>query len=98
MKKYFLLMLFAFSGIEQAQTTANRFFYELSFKTKVESPTLDKVMTILDIVDKKSIYQDFTVPAQDSIIKSAVDEMEKTKTFKDLSKSIVMPKFSYKIS
>lgn len=98
MKKYFILTLLAFSFIAQAQVTANRFFYELTFKPKTESADLDKVMTVLDIVKDKSIYQDFTIPAQDSIIKNTMEEMEKTKTFKDLSKTIVMPKFSYKIS
>ncbi len=87
-----LLMVFA-----SAQESANRFFYELSFKPKKDSAKVDKVMTVLDIAKDKSVYQDFTVPAQDSIIKIAVEEMEKTKTFKDMSKTIKMPKFSYKV-
>jgi len=37
------------------------------------------------------------MPSQDSIIKVQMDEMEKTKSFKDLSKLIKWPKFSYKI-
>lgn len=97
MKKYisfFLLILFV---VANAQQTANRFFYELTFKPKKDSARLDKVMTILDITDKKSIYQDFTVAAQDSIIKAEVEAMEKTHAWKDLSKSIKMPKFSYKV-
>lgn len=80
-----------------AQETANRFFYELSFKPKKDSAKIDKVMATLDIVKDKSIYQDFTITAQDSIIKIAVEEMQKTKAWKDLSKSIKMPKFSFKI-
>jgi GLPGLI family protein len=51
----------------------------------------------LDITPKKSIYQDYTIPSQDSIIKLAVEEMEKSKTWKDISKLIRMPKFAYKI-
>ncbi len=80
-----------------AQTTANRFFYELTFKPKQDSAKLEKVMTVLDISKDKSIYQDYTLPAQDSLIKVAVDEMEKTKTWKDISKSLVLPKFTYKV-
>jgi GLPGLI family protein len=80
-----------------AQETANRFFYELSFKPKKDSARIDKVMATLDIVKDKSIYQDFTITAQDSIIKIAVEEMQKSKTWKDLSKTIKMPKFAFKI-
>lgn len=91
-----ILLLFMFFSLN-AQTTANRFFYELTFKPKKDSTKLDKVMTILDVTKEKSVYQDFTVPAQDSIIVAAVKEMERTKVWKDLMKSIHMPKFSYKI-
>ncbi|WP_232815917.1 GLPGLI family protein [Chryseobacterium capnotolerans] len=55
------------------------------------------MITILDITPKKSIYQDYTIPSQDSIIRVAVEEMEKAKTWKDISKLIRMPKFAYKI-
>ncbi|KMQ71382.1 GLPGLI family protein [Chryseobacterium koreense] len=98
MKKFFLLLLLTiFMGVN-AQETANRFFYQLTFKPKKDSARMDKVMTSLDITTKKSIYQDFTIPAQDSIIKAEVDAMEKAGTFKDLMKSIRMPKFSYKVA
>ncbi len=93
----FLVALFAFAGAQESKETANRFFYELTFKPKKDSARLDKVITILDVTGKKSIYQDYTMPAQDSIIKIQVEEMEKTKTFKDMSKMIKWPKFSYKI-
>ena len=98
LKKLFIIPILLFGFIASAQQTANRFFYELSFKPKKDSAKIDKVMTTLDIVKDKSIYQDFTFPAQDSIIKVAVEEMEKTKTWKDISKMIKMPKFSYKIT
>lgn len=93
----FLMAFFLFVNAQESKETANRFFYELTFKPKKDSAKLDKVMTILDITDKKSIYQDYTMPAQDSIIKVQIEEMEKTKSFKDLSKLIKWPKFSYKI-
>ncbi|PKF75188.1 GLPGLI family protein [Chryseobacterium sp. PMSZPI] len=100
MKKLFSLFfiaLFTFAMAQESKETANRFFYELTFKPKKDSAKLDKLITILDITPKKSIYQDYTIPSQDSIIKIAVEEMEKTKTWKDVSKLIRMPKFSYKI-
>ena len=97
MKKIFSVLLIGFFALSFSQETANRFFYQLTFKPKKDSTKIDKVMTILDITPKKSIYQDYTVPAQDSIIKVAVEEMEKTKSWKDITKIIRMPKFSYKI-
>lgn len=96
----FFISLFAFTWAQdtkESKETANRFFYELTFKPKKDSAKLDKVITILDITSKKSIYQDYTMPAQDSIIKIQIEEMEKTKAFKDMSKMIRWPKFSYKI-
>ncbi|BAP29627.1 uncharacterized protein CHSO_0590 [Chryseobacterium sp. StRB126] len=93
----FLIALFAFANAQETKETANRFFYELTFKPKKDSAKLDKLITILDITPKKSIYQDYTLPAQDSIIKLAVEEMEKAKVWKDISKLIRMPKFAYKI-
>lgn len=96
-KKITAVGLLSLGLMLSAQETANRFFYELSFKPKKDSVKIDKVMTVLDIAKDKSVYQDFTIPAQDSIIKIAVEEMEKTQTFKDMSKTIKMPKFSYKV-
>lgn len=97
MKKTFTLFAFAvFIGLS-AQETANRFFYELTFKPKKDSARLDKVMTVLDVVKDKSIYRDYTVIAQDSIIKIQVEAMQKAGVFKDISKSVTMPKFSEKI-
>lgn len=97
MKK--ILTLFAVSVFFalNAQETANRFFYELTFKPKKDSAKLDKVMTILDVVKNKSIYRDYTLLAQDSILKIQVEAMQKAGTFKDISKSVTMPKFSEKI-
>lgn len=95
----FFIALFAFVSAQDkdSKETANRFFYELTFKPKKDSAKLENVITILDITGKKSIYQDYTVPAQDSLIKLAVTEMEKTKSWKDVTKLIKMPKFTYKI-
>lgn len=92
-------MLFAFTAFFalNAQETANRFFYELTFKPKKDSAKVEKVMTILDVVKDKSIYRDYTIVAQDSILKIQIEAMQKSGLFKDISKSVTMPKFSEKI-
>ena len=92
-------MLFAFTAFFalNAQETANRFFYELTFKPKKDSAKVEKVMTILDAVKDKSIYRDYTIVAQDSILKIQIEAMQKSGVFKDISKSVTMPKFSEKI-
>lgn len=80
-----------------AQQSANRFFYELTFKPKKAEEKREKIMTALDITTEKSIYEDFTIRAQDSIIQQEVEQMTKTGVFKDLMKTITMPKFTYKV-
>ncbi|KIA90116.1 GLPGLI family protein [Kaistella jeonii] len=97
MKKIFTLFLFTAFFALNAQETANRFFYELTFKPKKDSVKVDKVMMILDITKDKSLYRDYTLVAQDSTLKIQVEQMQKAGVFKDLSKSITMPKFSEKI-
>lgn len=97
MKKVFsLILLTAFFALN-AQETANRFFYELNFKPKKDSTKLDKVMTVLDITKDKSIYQDYTMIAQDSIVKIQVEAMQKSGVFKDFTKSVTMPKMGGKV-
>lgn len=98
MKKYFILTLLAFSFAAQAQVTANRFFYELTYKPKKGSETTEKVMSVLDITPEKSYFQDYTFIAQDSIVKVKMEEMQKTQAYKDIRNDIKMPKFSYKIT
>jgi GLPGLI family protein len=98
MKKYFILTLLAFSFIAQAQVTANRFFYELTYKPKKDSAKLEKVMSVLDITPEKSLFRDYTMIAQDSIMKVKVEEMQKAGMYKDFTKDIKKPKFSYKIT
>ncbi|WP_267403714.1 MULTISPECIES: GLPGLI family protein [unclassified Chryseobacterium] len=100
MKKLFSVFLLAIVIFANAQEkeTANRFFYELTFKPKKDSAKLDKVITILDITDKnRSIYQDYTIIAQDSIMKIEFEAMKKSGMMKDLSKSIKSPKISARI-
>jgi len=56
------------------------------------------VVAILDVADKKSIYRDYLTVSQDSVLKIEVEKMQKAGVFKDLSKTLQMPKFAYKIS
>lgn len=95
----FFIALFAFASAQDndSKETANRFFYELTFKPKKDSAKVEKVMAALDIVKDRSVYRDYTAVGQDSIIKVQVEAMQKSGVFKDLSKSFKMPKFSEKI-
>lgn len=96
----FFIALFAFASAQdskESKETANRFFYELTFKPKKDSAKLDNVVMTLDIVKGRSVYRDFTAVGQDSILKVQIESMQKAGVFKDLSKSFKMPKFSEKI-
>ena len=97
MKKHLSILLFLLAFIVNAQVTANRFFYELTFKPKQDSAKVEKVMAILDITKDKSLYRDYTLVAQDSIMKIAVEEMQKSGVFKDISKTMTIPKFGFKV-
>ncbi|MFY1048104.1 GLPGLI family protein [Chryseobacterium sp. GP-SGM7] len=100
MKNIFSIVFIAVFAIANAQEkeSSNRFFYELTFKPKKDSAKLDKVITVLDITDKnRSVYQDYTVISQDSIMKVEMEAMQKAGAFKDLSKSLKTPKFSARI-
>ncbi len=78
--------------------SANRFFYELTYKPKKGIDSLQKAVMILDVTDKKSLYRDYLTVSQDSVLKIEVEKMQKAGVFKDLSKSFQMPKFAYKIT
>jgi len=93
----FFIAVFAFACAQDSKETANRFFYELTFKPKKDSTKIEKVMTVLDITKQKSVYRDYTIISQDSIMKVQVEAMQKSGVFKDMSKLIRMPKFSEKI-
>ena len=63
-----LLFLVAFAS---AQTSANRFFYELTYKPKQKVDSLQKAVAILDISDKKSIYKDGFTKLLESVVASS---------------------------
>ena len=89
-----LLFLVAFAS---AQTSANRFFYELTYKPKKDSTKIEKEGMILDITSKKSIYRDYMDVSQDSIMKVAIEKMQKSGVFQDPSKMRKEPKFSHRV-
>lgn len=101
MRKYVSVFLVLLSLVVSAQENsgiaANRFFYELTFKPKKQNPVTEKVMMILDVVENKSFFRDFTFIASDSLAKKEIEAMQKAGVYKDISKSIKMPKFSYKV-
>jgi GLPGLI family protein len=97
MKKFFALFLLTAFMAVNAQETANRFFYELSYKPRKDSAKVEKVMMILDVTKDKSIYRDYTMVAQDSILKIQFEQMMKSGVYKDFSKMVTMPKFSEKV-
>lgn len=99
MKKLFSIVFIAAFAITNAQETANRFFYELTYAPNKDSlEKKNKEMTILDITKDKSIYRDYLAVSQDSILKVEVEAMQKAGTFKDLSKTIKQPKFAHVIT
>lgn len=85
MKKYFILTLLAFSFIAQAQVTANRFFYELTFKPHKDSLKTEKELMILDIDKVKSVYQSYEKVVQDSIFQIMMAEVMKTGSAPNIS-------------
>ncbi|WP_428224802.1 GLPGLI family protein [Flavobacterium sp.] len=99
-KLYFVLLCVftTFMMRSQNNQTAQRFFYEHTFKTTKSATEGEKIITILDVSKDKSIYRDYTVIAQDSILEIEVEKMKKTGVFVQMEKLIKMPKFSYKIA
>lgn len=97
MRKLGILLILISLGIN-AQETANRFFYELSYKPQKDSAKIEKTITVLDISKDKSIYRDYLAVSQDSILKESVEKMKKSGVFQDFSKIVKMPKFGFKVS
>lgn len=97
MKNTTTLILIFLATMLQAQTSANRFYYELNYKPKKNSENIEKTMTVLDISEKKSLYQDYSLMAKDSLMKVQIEEMQKTGQFKNMNNLMTMPKFAYKV-
>lgn len=67
MKKNLQIVFIFFFAVINAQNTANRFFYELTYKPNKDSVKLEKEMMTLDIDQNKSVYQSYELIALDSL-------------------------------
>lgn len=92
-----LYLLFCFFSNIYAQNNATRFFYELTYKPKKDSSKTQKAIEILDIAEKVSIYRDYNLVAQDSILMQAAEKMYKSGVFYNIGRSIKWPSFTFKI-
>ncbi|NAW51583.1 GLPGLI family protein [Elizabethkingia argentiflava] len=98
MKKIAFLFIFTWGIIVTAQVAAHRFVYEMTYKPKKGSDSLDRELMVLDISPNKSIYQDYTKVEQDSIYQERFEKMRKSGIFDpDFSKNMKSPKISYVI-
>src|SRR5574343_1293395 len=85
-------VLFCFLANAQSKIST-RVFYQLNYKPMKDSLKIDSTLTILDITDKVSLYRDFDLVSQDSLLTNMAEKMHKTGVFFDASKSIKWPKF-----
>ncbi|WP_449388982.1 hypothetical protein [Chryseobacterium lineare] len=79
MKKVFQIILTTTIILLNAQNTANRFFYELTYKPNKDSSKLEKEMMVLDIDQNKSLYQSYTKIQMDSIASIIIKEASNTR-------------------
>lgn len=98
MKKFFQFFCIALIGIANAQNSANRFFYELTYKPHKDSVKFEKEMMILDIEDYRSVYQSYDLVMVDSISNKMILNTQKTGVMIDFDKMPVSKiKFSHRI-
>ena len=91
---FFILFCFLTNAQSQLST---RIFYQLNYKPMKDSSKIDSTLTILDITDKFSLYRDFDLVSQDSLLTSMAEKMHKSGVFFDAGKSIKWPKFTFKV-
>ena len=97
-QNYFFLITFLSFIFFQGQNTANRFFYELTYKSYIkDSIVTKKTLTILDITNQKSIYRDYLSVSQDSLITELSEKYKKSGNNVDMQKLIKTPNFTHKI-
>lgn len=78
MKKVFQIILTTTIVLLNAQNSANRFFYELTYKPNKDSAKLEKEMMVLDIDQSKSLYQSYENIQIDSIANVVIKEASNT--------------------
>ncbi|NIF05668.1 GLPGLI family protein [Chryseobacterium sp. Tr-659] len=67
MKKILKIIFITVVSVLNAQNSAHRFFYELSYKPNKDSMRYEKEMMILDIDKKQSVYQSYELIVLDSL-------------------------------
>ncbi|THV59959.1 GLPGLI family protein [Chryseobacterium candidae] len=96
--KIIIIILVNFSSVIFSQITANRFFYELTYKPSKDSSKIKKELMVLDITPEKSIYRDYSIISQDSIIKVIKEKAIRSgQTIDPQKMNFKMPDFTYKI-
>ncbi|WP_294333958.1 GLPGLI family protein [uncultured Chryseobacterium sp.] len=78
MKKVFQIILTTTMVLLNAQNSANRFFYEMTYKPNKDSAKLEKEMMVLDIDQDKSFYQSYENIQIDSITNVIIKEASNT--------------------
>lgn len=78
MKKYIAIVVLLFAFTANAQVTANRFFYELTYKPHKDSIKTEQELMVLDITKDRSVYQSYIKVEQDSIFQTLLKEAMKT--------------------
>ena len=97
MKKILVLCSLIFVVTVCAQESANRFFYELTYKPSTTSIETETEMMILDLTKSKSIYRDYLIISQDSLYKSKFKAIETFGAISIVGGSIKPPKFTNKV-
>ncbi|MFN4362930.1 GLPGLI family protein [Chryseobacterium hispalense] len=93
-KNLLFAIIFVFN-YSYSQSNATRFFYELTYKN--DSLKNEKILTILDIGENKSIYRDYLMVSQDSLIQDQIERSRKSGIRVDMNQIIKLPKFTYKV-
>ncbi|WP_343660419.1 GLPGLI family protein [Chryseobacterium sp.] len=85
MKKVLSLIFMTMLCIGNAQNSAHRFFYELSYRPNKDSLQYEKEIMILDIDKEQSVYQSYELTVLDSLSNDIISKSEKNGTMPDLA-------------
>ena len=95
MKKTFIFSFLLLNILTFSQI--NRFYYELNYKPNKDSSKIEKLLTVLDIKDGKSLYLNQELAVHDSIITASNENPSKFELFDWKTFSNNTPKNSVKI-
>ena len=79
MKKTFIFSFLLLNILTFSQI--NRFYYELNYKPNKDSSKIEKLLTVLDIKDGKSLYLNQELAVHDSIITASNENPSKFELF-----------------